>query len=132
MDFSAGEERRPEAPADGVAHAVADDRRRHSADTFSHQMFSAPVAATSPARDQQRIAGQEEADEQPGFGEDDRREHDVAAPPDQRVERDLARQDAVESPTASWSNSTQATLPPATAPPCAGAPAGAPALIRMP
>ena len=41
-------------------------------------MSSLPLPGEDPRGEQQRVAGEEEADEQPGLGEDDEPQHDLA------------------------------------------------------
>src|SRR4051794_40654490 len=46
--------------------------------TSTSARFSDPWLANQPGREHQRVAGEEEADEQPGLGEDDEHEPDLA------------------------------------------------------
>ena len=54
--------------------------------TFSAQMFSCPVAGEDAGGHEQRIARQEEADHEPGLGEDDRGHRGQASDADQRLD----------------------------------------------
>ena len=74
--------RGPGRLADRVAHGVAEDRRDGEQQAEQPDVEHARRGGEQSRGDEQRVAGQKEADEQPRFGEDDRREADVAAPGD--------------------------------------------------
>ena len=64
--------------AERVADLVADDRGEEARRRARPQMLSrtCPVDGEEPGGEEERVAGEEEADEQPGLGEDDQEQPD--------------------------------------------------------
>src|SRR5262249_59535441 len=79
------EEPRPQTNTDGITDAVAGDRGDDEHDVEPPDVEPAR-GRDDAGRDQERIAREEETDEQAGFSEDDHEENNVAAPADQVVE----------------------------------------------
>ena len=73
----AAEEPGPEPVADRVADLGPDDRGDEAADDDERDVEVA-LRCEQPGGEQQRVAGEEEADQQPGLGEDDQPEPDLA------------------------------------------------------
>src|SRR5213083_424560 len=71
----AREQARAEARADGIADAVAHDRGDDQ-QAVDPPDVEAARRGDEPGRHQERIAGEEEADEEPGLGEDDSDQND--------------------------------------------------------
>src|SRR6266542_1720214 len=93
--FLADEDARTQSGPDGVAHAVPDDGGGHEEHVDPPDIEMAG-RREQPRGDEQRIAGEEAADEEARLREDDGDKEDIAAPLDERVERVVAGQDGYE------------------------------------
>ena len=71
------EDPRPRLLPDGEPDLVADHRRREAADQDGGEVELA-LLGEQPGSEEQRVAGEEEAEQQPGLGEDDQHEADLA------------------------------------------------------
>src|SRR5689334_22632058 len=78
----AREQTRAGGPADRVARRVAENGCRREQQSKPPYVEDAHGRGEQPRGDEQRVAGQKEADEESCFGEDDRRQSEVSAPGD--------------------------------------------------
>ena len=85
-----------ESQTEGVAGLVAGDRRHEDTGGHHHDIGSAGLGTEQPGGEEQRVAGKQEADQQPGLGEDDRPDHQVEG------ERRQFRQPCLHQGTQGW------------------------------
>ena len=90
------EDPRTEPCADRVPDAVADDGRDHE-QPVQPPDIEMPRRCEQSRRDQEGVAREKAADEEPRLGEDNRDQQEVAAPLDERVEGVCTGEDAVKN-----------------------------------